>query len=165
MACKWTVMATSPLIQCISNIVENIRMIHINNNTYIIIWIYFRTKTTFRFIEAILHYDDSVPANIPRVKGRLTIQKVISEQVAVIWWREVWRFYAKPDVCHCYSPANFCIQTESLLSTSAKCLQELNGKGVLVRYDSKSFVGQVTQVLGKQKRAWFTKITNKADLS
>ena len=70
----------------------------------------------------------------------------------MIQWREISCFCARPDICKCYdpSPVDFHNISEELPSTSTNCQQDLKGKFILVRYESKPFVGQVIQVVGEE---------------
>ncbi|KAM7417161.1 hypothetical protein PAMA_017008 [Pampus argenteus] len=100
--------------------------------------------------EDIVKYDESVPTNVPAVKGTLKIHQVTSEEPALIQWREISCFCARPLICKCYepSPADFRNLSENLPSTN--CQQDLKGKFIMVRYESKPFVGQVIQVVGEE---------------
>lgn len=54
--------------------------------------------------ETIAKYDQSVPKNVPLVKGSLKIHQVISEVPAAMQWRLISCFCARPGICNCYGP-------------------------------------------------------------
>lgn len=102
--------------------------------------------------QTIAKYDQSVPKNVPLVKGTLKIQRVTSEVLAAMQWRLMLCFCARPGICNCYGPSavDFHNLSGNLSSTSNKCQQDLKGKFILVRYESKSFVGQDMQVVDEE---------------
>ncbi len=74
--------------------------------------------------EDIAKFDESVPKNVPAVKGTLKMHQVTSEEPAAIQWREISCFCARPGICKCYDPStvDFRNLSESVPSTATDCL-------------------------------------------
>lgn len=112
------------------------------------------SSITFYWVseESFIKYDNSVPVNIPTVRGTLRIHQVMCEEPAVIKWREISCFCARPALCNCHHPnvVDFRHQSAQFLAASANGTEELVGKFVVVRYDNEPFIGQVTKVVNDE---------------
>lgn len=113
-------------------------------------------------------FDEMLPLSVPKVPGILNTHQILSFSAGEIFHRALSCFCRYPEMCDCFSPSkmrpdNRSKDSEELLACEVQKTQpespssgeeeeeELDdeytvGKFVIVRYDKKPFVGQITQL-------------------
>ena len=92
-------------------------------------------------------YDESVPDNLPPVKGTFQIHQIESTEPGKIQHRKVSCFCSRNETaCECGPSVDIQFGESAEMFKNAVD-DDLTGKFVVVMYDSKPFVGQVEQVV------------------
>lgn len=123
------------------------------------------TNIRFKWIEEadIQVFDEMLPPSVPKVPGILNTHQILSFSVGEIFYRDLSCFCKFPEMCHCFSPSKMrpdnpstCLelasevqatQPESGVEEEEERDDEYTvGKFVIVRYDQKPFVGQITNL-------------------
>ncbi|XP_010783826.1 uncharacterized protein isoform X2 [Notothenia coriiceps] len=111
-------------------------------------------------------FDEMLPPSVPKVPGILTTHQILSFSPGEIFYRTLSCFCRYPEMCSCFSPKkmrpdnraeesgsseSFEAQPKSPEShNSGKEMEEEEeytvGKFVIVKYENKPFVGQITQI-------------------
>ena len=92
-------------------------------------------------------YDESVPDNLPPVKGTFQIHQIESTEPGKIHHRKVSCFCSRNETaCECGPSVDIQFGESAEMFENAED-DDLTGKFVVVMYDSKPFVGQVEQVV------------------
>ncbi|XP_044221512.1 uncharacterized protein LOC122992036 [Thunnus albacares] len=127
------------------------------------------TNIRFKWIDEadIQVFDEMLPPSVPKVPGILNTHQILSFSVGEIFYRALSCFCRFPEMCHCFSPSKMrpdkSKDLEEPLTSEVQATQPENpnsgeeaeeelddkytvGKFVIVRYDQKPFVGQITQL-------------------
>ncbi|KAK0132285.1 hypothetical protein N1851_032914 [Merluccius polli] len=113
-----------------------------------------KQKSTVNFYwiseEDVEKFDEKVPELVPAVKGTMKLHQVISTEPATILYRDISCFCSRPAAadCKCYSPSKVDFRSVSEAPEPPSLNQK--GKFIVVNYEGKPFVGQITQVVGDE---------------
>lgn len=112
-----------------------------------------KQKSTIHFYwiseEDVAKFDEKVPELVPAVKGTMKLHQVISTEPATILYRDISCFCSRPAViCKCYNPSRVDFRNVSEAPEPPSLNQR--GKFIVVNYEDKPFVGQITQVVGDE---------------